>query len=98
MIYNSRENVSYSKLELDCYAKEINVALEVQGTVHYFDIIKYGACHEQNDKDMMKAVMCAVSDITLIEIPYWQQVCLEKLQQVVSYLRHPTPKLISVPT
>ncbi len=62
-------------LELDCYCKELNIALEYNGQQHY----KYTPhfhkrkknFYSQVHRDDWKRKRCRELDIRLIEVPYW---------------------------
>lgn len=61
-------------LELDCYNKELQLAVEYSGRQHY-EYIPYfhknkEAFTNQKYRDYMKRTMCKDNKITLIEVPY----------------------------
>lgn len=62
------------RLELDCYNALLNLAVEVQGQQHY-KFIKYfhgneGEFKKQQERDMIKRLLCKEHGIKLIEIPF----------------------------
>jgi len=46
-------------------------AVEYQGEHHYFDILIYGQHQEIMARDAMKAALCSLSGLKLIEVPFW---------------------------
>lgn len=61
-------------LELDCYNKDLQLAVEYSGKQHY-EYIPYfhknkEAFTNQKYRDYMKRTMCKDNKITLIEVPY----------------------------
>ena len=68
-------------LELDCYNKDLQIALEYNGEQHY----KYLPVWHKSKKDFYKQVFhddfkrekCHKLGIKLIEVPYWEQYNLE---------------------
>jgi hypothetical protein len=71
--YKTR-NVLPSKLELDGYCKELKIAFEYNGIVHYVEhpnfFHKNGSLESQIKRDEQKVKECAELGITLIIIPY----------------------------
>ena len=62
-------------LELDCFNKDLRIAVEYNGIQHYKFIPFFHKNKEsfQNQKyrDYMKRQMCKENGIILIEVPYW---------------------------
>ncbi len=71
--YKTR-SVLPSKLELDGYNKDLNLALEYDGVQHTQEFKNYfhkvGSLEEQQNRDKLKIKECNDLDITLIKIPY----------------------------
>lgn len=65
-------------LELDCFDKDLRIAVEYNGIQHYKFIPFFHKNKEtfQNQKyrDYMKRQMCKDNGILLIEVPYWIKV------------------------
>ena len=61
-------------LELDCYNKELNIALEYNGIQHYkwpnFTGQSYKEYLDQNRRDIYKKQVCKKRGIFFIEVPY----------------------------
>jgi len=68
-------------LELDCYNKDLNIALEYNGEQHYFYVPTFHktkkAFYSQVFRDDWKRNKCKEMGIHLIEIPYWAQHVLD---------------------
>jgi len=74
-------------LELDCYNKELNLAIECQGPQHYKIIKTYGMTKEdlkyQQYKDNFKRIKCKEKNITLIEIKYKLNITKEEIKKIL---------------
>lgn len=76
-----------SRLELDIYFEGASLAVEVQGDRHFYDIVAFGEVHKQATVDALKAVVCGLQNITLVEVPYWWDESTETLRATVASLR-----------
>jgi hypothetical protein len=74
-------------LELDCYDKELKIAVEYQGKQHYeyTPFFHKNKEHFLNQKyrDDMKRRICKEHNIKLIEVPY-----TVKIKDIETYIRH----------
>jgi hypothetical protein len=87
-----RNVVTDSNLELDCYCKELNVAIEYNGRQHYeytpyFHASK-DAFNTTRYRDEMKARLCRENTVSLLIVPY--SVPVSKIE---SHLRSEFEKL-----
>ena len=67
-----------SKLELDGYNKELELALEYNGEQHYKYVHKFykdkiNALEKQQERDKLKAKLCKENGIYLIVVPYYEK-------------------------
>ena len=77
-LFNTRfyktRSILPSKLELDGYNKDLNLAIEYNGIQHYEEIKNYfhkeGSLEDQQKRDNQKLKECEELGITLIIIPY----------------------------
>jgi len=60
-------------MELDLYIEELSTAVEYQGEQHYFDVTVYGQRDMFFEKDVDKALACAIGGIRYVEVPYWAE-------------------------
>lgn len=78
-------DVSNENLELDCYNRELGLAVEYNGKQHYeynsFFHKDYSDFKEQKYRDTIKKQLCEKYDITLIVVPY-----TVKLEDIQEYL------------
>ena len=69
----STETANYN-LELDCFNKELGIAVEYNGRQHYeyvpFFHKNKEAFHNQKYRDELKRMICVRNSINLIEVPY----------------------------
>lgn len=69
-------------LELDCYNKDLQIALEYNGQQHYFHVPTFQKSkkdfYANVFRDDWKRQKCSDMGITLIEVPYWAQHNLEE--------------------
>ena len=67
-----------NNLELDCYNKDLGIAVEYNGIQHYKYIPYFhktkDSFHNQKYRDYMKRQMCENNGIYLIEVPYTVEV------------------------
>jgi len=74
-------------LELDCYNKELGLAVEYSGAQHYKYIPYFHKNKEaflnQKYRDYMKKQMCKDNNIVLIEVPY-----TVKIEHIENFLRN----------
>lgn len=56
-------------LEIDFYLPELNLAIEVHGPLHFYDVYGDGKHEEQKERDKIRREQCLKKGITLIEIP-----------------------------
>jgi hypothetical protein len=67
-------DVTKSNLELDCFCKELGLAVEVNGVQHYKYTPFFHRNHDQfrtqQYRDVMKRQKCKEVGITLVEIPH----------------------------
>lgn len=66
--------VTNSKLELDCYCEELQVAIEYNGKQHY-EYVPYfhsskDAFYNTKYRDEIKNKLCYENNVTLITVPY----------------------------
>lgn len=63
-----------SHLELDCYNKDLKLAVEYQGKQHYKFIKHFhhtqNGYHAQRYRDQLKALLCKKHHVYLIHVPY----------------------------
>ena len=68
------DDSSQNNLELDCYNKDLGLAVEYNGIQHYKYIPYFhktkDSFHNQKYRDYMKRQMCERNGIYLIEVPY----------------------------
>lgn len=66
--------ITSNKLELDCFNKKLNLALEYNGKQHYEYVPKFHKTrsdfHNQKYRDNIKRDLCLKNGINLIEVPY----------------------------
>lgn len=64
-------------LELDCYNRELGLAVEFNGIQHYKFTKRFhssqGDFNEQKYRDVIKRQACKERGITLIEVPYYEK-------------------------
>lgn len=60
-----------SRLELDGYCEELNMAFEYDGEMHYKPVFGIKSLKKQQKRDKIKDKLCKNCDIILIRIPYW---------------------------
>ena len=77
-----------TRLELDGYCKELNIAFEYQGQQHYNIIQKFKGTEEklnkQKQRDKLKICLCKQNNVKLIIIPYFDKVFTkEKLKDFI---------------
>ena len=72
-------------LELDCFCKELNIALEYNGQQHYHYTPLFHKTekdfYSQVHRDNWKRKRCKELGISLIEVPYW--ISFEKLEEFI---------------
>lgn len=80
---------SGTRMELDVYCPELNLAFEYQGGQHYKGYYKGGArgLKQQQLRDEEKRAECQRKHITLITIPYWWDNTMQSLAQTIQKYR-----------
>lgn len=81
-----KNEVTGSKLELDCYCNQLKLAVEYSGIQHY----KFSPYFHSNKdqfknqqyRDLIKRQLCKENGITLIEVPY-----TVKIEDIENFLR-----------
>jgi hypothetical protein len=80
-----KNEITNNSLELDCYNKELSLAVEYNGEQHYkynkFFHSSKEAFKNQQYRDYMKRELCKKFNIKLIEVPY-----TVKLENIEKYL------------
>lgn len=60
-----------SKLELDVYAPELELAVEYQGAHHYHELAFFGPLEVFQARDREKRRLCSEAGVRLVPVPYW---------------------------
>lgn len=75
-----------SLLRFDFYIPSLNLAVECQGGQHYFSVKFFGgdvAFEERKRRDQIKRDWCKEHGVTLLEIPYYEDVKLVVDQRIL---------------
>jgi len=78
-------------MNFDIYAPSLSLAIEYQGSQHYYSTQLYGNAANYKMRDQNKRKSCKMAGITLIEVPYWWQYDKES---VVSTLHAFRPDIV----
>jgi hypothetical protein len=73
-------------MEVDIFFPYLNIALEYQGIGHYKAMKHLGgkkALAKLKKRDREKRQKCLELGITLIEIPYWQELSLDNIVYII---------------
>lgn len=66
-----KDDCDRNPLELDGYCKELKMAFEYDGEMHYKPIYGKKQLLKQKERDLKKDRICKKHDIILVRIPYW---------------------------
>lgn len=82
-----KDSTTNRKLELDGYCKELRLAFEYDGRMHYEErsthqltdkqVRRHSCLSQIQEKDKIKDALCKTNHIVLIRIPYWENNNLE---------------------
>jgi len=73
--------------EIDLYFGNLKLAIEYQGVQHYFDRFVFGETNVTSEVDVLKAVDCAMQQITLLEVPHWWDQRLDSVSKTLQSIR-----------
>ena len=79
-------SITGKRIELDILIPSLLLAFEYQGEQHYKDHF-FGKINQRNQIDQEKKLICNQIGITLIEIPYWNDLDLISLKNKIISVR-----------
>ncbi len=85
---------SGTKIQLDVFLPNQNLAFEYQGEQHYLDVFSLGTQWQYSMRDREKKIACNTQGISLIEVPYWWDFETDSLRATIHQHR---PDLVSSP-